>query len=351
VSPSLAAVAVSTAVGLASFSPAPPPAVAPAPVFAPAPVLVSHPHNPGVLSFRGGPFANANRWPSRPPDAVRIPGGPAPVRESRSVLAGTAENREEEGLSVAGQSTLRALALNSISSAPVQSATSNNWSGYTLANARYTGVGGTFTVPSAHYLAGSSVCEWVGIDGWADSSLLQAGVDEIPGTGGHVLFQPWWEVLPAPQIPVFSVEVQAGDTVRVTIGQTGLGKWAITLSDVTNGETFETLQNYDGPASSAEWVVEADTPDNGGATGTTMLAPFVPNVSFSDLSVGQAPAARPTVSRVVMVQRGQAVSVPSSLEQGEFSVAYATAAPPAQQRFTIPSTVRRAAFNPSVLGN
>ncbi len=252
---------------------------------------------------------------------------------------------------MAAPSTLRALALNSVSAAPVQSATSNNWSGYTLANARYTAVGGTFTVPSAHYLAGSSVCEWVGIDGWADSSLLQAGVDEIPGTGGHVVFQPWWEVLPAPQIPVFSVEVQAGDTVRVTIGQMGRGKWGITLSDVTNGETFETRQNYDGPASSAEWVVEADTPDNGGAPGTTMLAPFVPNVSFSNLAVGQAPAAQATVSRVVMVQKGQAVSVPSYLEQGEFSVAYATAAAAAKQRLAPPSTPARAAVNPSVLGN
>jgi hypothetical protein len=308
-------------------------------------------HDPRFLASAGALFAVANRWPSRPADAVSNLGGLARVPARRSVFAGTAENGEEEGLWGTGPPTLRALALNSMSTSPVQSATSNNWSGYTLANAHYTAVGGTFTVPSAHYMAGSSVCEWVGIDGWADSSLLQAGVDEIPGTGGRVVFQPWWEVLPAPQIPVFSVEVHAGDTVRVTIGQNGRGKWAITLSDVTNGETFETRQNYDGPASSAEWVVEADTPDNGGATGTTMLAPFVPNVSFSDLAVGQAPVAQPTVSRVVMVQKGQAVSVPSSLKQGEFSVTYATAALPAQQKLAAPSTLARAPVNPSVLGN
>jgi Peptidase A4 family len=264
--------------------------------------------------------------------------GRAALPPEKAPFVDMSQRREGEPLVVTGLITRKELDLNSVSVGSLQSDTSSNWSGYTLTDGRYTGVYGTFTVPSARYLAGSSVCEWVGIDGWDDSSLVQAGVDEIPTAGGVVIFQPWWEVVPAPQTPVFTVEIHAGDIVRVTIGQVTGREWAITLVDITDREGFETEQSYNGPASSAEWVVEADTPGNGSTNDPATLAPYVPDVSFSDLGVGLGQSGPPVVSRVVMLQKGSAVSVPSPLQRGEFSVAYARANPEEAQRSASPST-------------
>jgi hypothetical protein len=199
-------------------------------------------------------------------------------------------------------------------------------------------------------MSGGSVCEWVGIDGWDNSALIQAGVDEIPGIGGEVVLQPWWEVLPAPQSPVFTMQIRSGDAVRVTIGQVGVGKWIITLSDLTNGTLFDTQESYDGPASSAEWVVEAETSEGGNSSRAATLAPYVPDVTFSNLGVAQAEATESTMNRVTMVQRGIAVSVPSLLQQGDFTVAYTGTPSLAPHAFTQwpaaeAATMNRAGFS------
>jgi len=57
---------------------------------------------------------------------------------------------------------------------------SSNWSGYAVTDGPYTAVTGTFTVTSLDSgdTTSEDLAEWVGIDGFNNSSLIQAGVEE-----------------------------------------------------------------------------------------------------------------------------------------------------------------------------
>jgi Peptidase A4 family/Putative Ig domain len=203
-------------------------------------------------------------------------------------------------------------------------ATSDNWSGYFETGGPFTSVTGTFNVPS---LAASGTTtdtsEWVGIDGVGDQSLIQAGVNELydPSTN-LVNVQAWWEIIPAPATPIFTLGVVPGNTVTVTISELSAGLWAITVTDDTTGQTFTTDQSYSGPAQSAEWIVEAPTLIAAGTVFT--LGNYSPAVTFSNLGTIGTPT---SLYGVVMVQNGVPVSMPSALVPAGFTVAYGSVVP------------------------
>lgn len=210
--------------------------------------------------------------------------------------------------------------------APAGQTTSGNWSGYVVTGGGYTSVRGTFTVPKVKgYVAGSTVSEWVGIDGWTNGSLIQAGVNEIPEGPGVSLVEPWWQVLPSAQRLATGVMARAGDTITVTIGEVSRGNWAITLTDGTNGDVFTKHYRYGGPMASAEWIVEANSRLSGPIT---TLAEYGPAVDFTGLA---ATGQQTRLNRVVMVQAGADVSTPSPLSAAGFRVAYGNAAPAVPQ--------------------
>jgi hypothetical protein len=211
--------------------------------------------------------------------------------------------------------------LSSFAPGTAQSATSYNWSGYIEAGGPYIGVAGTFVVPHVRYVPGSTISEWVGVDGWTNKSLIQAGVNEIPEAPGEVLVEPWWEVLPAPQRLATGVLVRAGDTVTVRVRQDGALEWAISLTNDTNGDSFVTDQSYAGPLSSAEWIVEANEQGEGAPT---PLAPYHPEVNFTGLGVS---GPQTDLTRVVMVRAGEDISTPSVAAQGSFDVLYGSPGP------------------------
>jgi hypothetical protein len=203
-----------------------------------------------------------------------------------------------------------------------QDTTSSNWSGYVETNGPFTAVTGTFLVPSvSHYLAGSTVSEWVGVDGWTNRSLIQAGVNEVPQRSGDVLVEPWWEVLPSRQKEATGVVVAVGDRVTITIRKVTGPMWTINLTDDTNGDVFGTDKAYVGQLSSAEWIVEANEQADGKIT---QLAHYGPRVSFTKLGVT---GPQTTVIRVVMSQHGEPVSTPSAAIQGAMSVSYGSVVP------------------------
>jgi hypothetical protein len=213
-----------------------------------------------------------------------------------------------------------------ISATPGSStATTGNWSGYvaTPASGSVSAVQGTFKIPWVrHAGAGSTVSQWVGVGGWDGATLVQAGVNVVAESRGTTLVEPWWEIVPGPQHLATGVMTRPGDTVTVELSQVATATWSISLTDVPKQETFSTVQAYDGTLSSAEWVVEADTTSTGRLT---RLAPFTPAVNFSALSLGEGPC---ELTRVVMVQGGKQVSVPSGMTPDGFAVSYG-ATPPA----------------------
>jgi hypothetical protein len=172
----------------------------------------------------------------------------------------------------------------------------------------------------------SVVSEWVGIDGFpsGNNSLIQAGVDEMPYNASSFVVQPWWEILPTAETPITSMTINAGDTVTVTIDEMSSSQWTITVTDETDSQSFTTDQYYDGPQTSAEWIVEAPTEGNT----QTVLAPYTPDVAFSDL---QTVGNQTSMAEITMVQNDEPVSTTSTYASSGFNVAYGSTAPPAPE--------------------
>jgi hypothetical protein len=206
---------------------------------------------------------------------------------------------------------------------------STNWSGYSESGGPFSEVTGTFNVPTlpAGTPQGDQMSEWVGIDGaYGGNSLIQAGFNEspAPGTPAGFFVQPWWEILPSSETFISSVHIAAGDRVTVGIDQISGTNWSITLTDDTNGESFTTDQTYSGPGTTAEWIVEALT-ENGTVVS---LAPYLPNVNFSDLGfVGANALLEEIVMWQIQNNVSTQVSTPSTLTANGFNVAYGAAAP------------------------
>ena len=88
---------------------------------------------------------------------------------------------------------------------------------------------------------------------------------------------------------IASVSVKAGDKVTVTIWQLSGTTWEINLTDDTDNQSFTTPpEQYSGPGSSAEWVVEATTECRYRCR-TVALAPYSPPVVFSGLGMTGPP--------------------------------------------------------------
>lgn len=207
-------------------------------------------------------------------------------------------------------------------------ANSENWAGLVDAGGPFTSVTGTFTIPSLFTgeSASQAMGAWVGIDGYGDTSLIQAGIAEAPDPSNSNAFYlyPWWEILPNGPTVITTVTMSVGDSVTVTITQMSGTTWQISLVDDTNGQSFSTEQTYSGPAQSAEWIVEApyDTTTNE----VDALASFSPAVDFTNDS-----ATGPVASNFLsaMVQNGQLVGSPSAVDANGFAVAYGSTPPPA----------------------
>ena len=236
----------------------------------------------------------------------------------------------------------------------VQQEDAVNWSGYVMTGSQaYSHVQGTFTVPSlASESCNSFMAEWVGIDGYSNQDLIQAGVNESatnPATGTcdaprRFYTSVWWEILPNYEyevpIPTWAngsfATVSAGNQVTVTIGQVGGNYcpsetsqcWRIDVIDDTTGGTFVTYQPYSGPGASAEWIVE-DIDQAGNTTCTANPNPppylcpmpnYTPAVQFTGL--GFTPNTYSGLYSLTMVQK-VAVSAPSQLADNyDFSVSY-----------------------------
>jgi hypothetical protein len=199
---------------------------------------------------------------------------------------------------------------------------SSNWSGYVIGNGPYTYVSGSFNVPDLYATPSATYAsEWAGIDGFSDSDLIQAGVEEVyDPTTNLVYLQAWWEILPAAETPI-AMSVLPGDSVTVAISQVSSTVWSIELTNNTSDQTFETEQTYTGPQSSVEWIVEA--PEIGDAIST--LGDYTPNVTFSNLT---SSGTQNTLVDLDMVQNDVQVSTPSSWTPSEFADAYGAVAPP-----------------------
>ena len=155
----------------------------------------------------------------------------------------------------------------------------SNWSGY-AETGTYTGVSSSWTVPAVTASSTATYSSaWIGVDGFNNSDLIQTGTEE-DYYNGAAHYNAWWEILPASETALpTSYPIGAGDRMSVSIYETSSTTttgsffrrttehvWDITISDTTRGWSYTTKQGYNGPGTSAEWVVEAPEVGNRIAT-------------------------------------------------------------------------------------
>lgn len=207
---------------------------------------------------------------------------------------------------------------------------SRNWSGYAVTGSTYTSVTGSWNVPTVtatkHSRKARYSSTWVGIDGFkkGDDDLIQAGTEQ-DWFGGTAQYQAWWEILPADETPITSINVHPGDLMTVSITQ-AVTDWTIVVTDTTTDQSFTTTQTYHGPLSSAEWIEEA--PEVGRRIAA--LANYG-IVDFESATVnGGNPGFVDSDSGVMEKANGVVISTPSApdSDQDGFAVAFGNDAPP-----------------------
>ena len=183
---------------------------------------------------------------------------------------------------------------------------SSNWAGYAVARGPYRSVSGQWTVPAVSPTGRSAFsAQWVGIDGFRNTSLIQAGT-QADFYGGAARYSAWWEILPAPAVAVRGLAIRAGDVVTVTIARVAAGRWRISIHDARSGG-FTTTRAYAGPGTSAEWIEEAPVINSRLAALATH-----PPIVFDNLTANGRSPALSTGDAGAMIRRGVLVDTPST---------------------------------------
>lgn len=173
---------------------------------------------------------------------------------------------------------------------------SDNWSGYVDVDGVFTGVAGTWTVPSvtcpdptANYFSS----QWVGIDGAGSETVEQDGV-EADCLYGTPSYNAWYEmygdnaVAQGAEVPIdpATYPVDPGDSVTASVAVDD-SEWTLIVADTSTLHadwTFTFTTTFSAQQSSAEWVVERPEECTSSGCALTSLADFG-SVTFTDATV------------------------------------------------------------------
>jgi hypothetical protein len=120
---------------------------------------------------------------------------------------------------------------------------------------------------------------WVGLDGYASSSVEQIGTDSDCLGPGKPTYYGWFEMYPAASVNLSGYTVGPGDSLTADVSVAN-NVFVLTLVDHTRGWTFDTSQPSSAAASSAEWVAEA--PSLCGRTCRVLPLAKFGNVTFTN---------------------------------------------------------------------
>lgn len=140
----------------------------------------------------------------------------------------------------------------------------SHWSGYIVdlhiqnRSEGVESVTASWIIPNVESTPDNTYCSiWVGIDGYGESQLIQAGT-EHQRENGKLEYFAWYELLPATIITVKTLDIQPGDkiTTSITLIDDASSTWLIKITDETEGRTFEKTVKYESPRKCVEWIVE-----------------------------------------------------------------------------------------------
>lgn len=169
--------------------------------------------------------------------------------------------------------------------------------------------------------------DWVGIGGYADGTLVQAGTSERNNSGA-AKYNAWTEVIPYPEVPLTGLRIRPGDLIRTSVVETSTDEWVLTVEDVTTRASGSRTVHYRSAGRSAEAIHERPN-----VRGRLSTLATTNNVTFDPGSVSTSgpgkPAWRPLLGTVQGAKLAQIVmvngkdtttlatpSAPSSDEQG-----------------------------------
>jgi hypothetical protein len=198
------------------------------------------------------------------------------------------------------------------------------FSDYTNPKPIITGVSGSWTVPRVTAtLDDRFSAVWVGIGGYDDNTLIQAGTEQ-DSVNGAKAYSAWYEILPGQSVSIMTVN--PGDKINASIMliDSATNSWSVYVHDTTTGQKFTKILTYNSSRLSAEWIVERPTLNNG----LSPLANFGSTTFTNSMAVNNVKAEginRFSFARITMYDRQnrQLVSVSSLSSDGEsFTVSY-----------------------------
>ena len=146
-----------------------------------------------------------------------------------------------------------------------QTSYSTNWAGAALVGTGYTGISGTFVVPTPSEPSGGSssttysASAWVGLDGYTcTSAILQTGID-LTVKNGAVSYDAWYEWYPDYAYDFSGLSISAGNTIKLSIVATSKTAGTATIENVSTGKTVShsfTSESNQLCETNAEWIVE-----------------------------------------------------------------------------------------------
>ncbi|MDX6512270.1 MAG: hypothetical protein QOE36_1774 [Gaiellaceae bacterium] len=168
---------------------------------------------------------------------------------------------------------------------------SSNWAGYAVTStvSSYAVVSGTWVQPKATCVRGTASYSafWVGLGGFtaASQALEQIGTTADCSSTGKATYSVWYELVPAPSIPV-KLKLAAGSTMSAVVVVNG-SSVTLRISNLTRHTVFTKRLSMTAPdVSSAEWVAEAPSACN--AAGRCQVLPLA---NFGTVTFSQAAAA------------------------------------------------------------
>ncbi|HEU0257789.1 MAG TPA: G1 family glutamic endopeptidase [Microbacteriaceae bacterium] len=212
-----------------------------------------------------------------------------------------------------------------------------NWAGYVATGQKFTGVTGTWRVPSAVCTtADSFAAQWVGIDGHPSETVEQIGTG-IACHDGVASYEAWYEMYGDADVNggasvtlPSGYKVTAGDTVTGTVTVAG-DMWSLTLADTSRGWSFTKNVTFHAEQASAEWIVErpdvCTSAEESSCQASTLTASKPVTFTAASAQAGGAmqPAATfaPAAATMVDVDSDATLASPSSLASTSFVVTIA----------------------------
>lgn len=157
------------------------------------------------------------------PVLVASPAGAGVVRAGSAGSAGSVAGRAAPFLAgttapfLPGTTVLGA----ATSGGPANDVTSSNWSGYAVqAASAFTDVVGSWTQPAVSCTAATTYSSfWIGIDGYADTTVEQLGT-EADCVHGSPVYRAWYELYPKAPV-TFPDTVKPGDVLSAQVSRSG----------------------------------------------------------------------------------------------------------------------------------